>query len=156
MLTETLCSLKGNVERFAFSTVWEMTPDAKIVKEDFFRRIIHSKVRVCREVYHWSVLRPLAHHRLTASLRTLCCQAAMTYAQAQALLDDPAAKSPVAQGVKDLAKIARILRCVHNRGCAARAQRAPYSSAPCRIPCAHLCCAASRVRAAVVVSKPAP
>jgi len=36
----------------------------------------------------------------------------MTYGQAQALLDDPSANSPVAQGVKDLAKIARILRYV--------------------------------------------
>ena len=79
LLTETLCSLKGNVDRFAFSTTWEMTPDAKIVKEDFFRSIIHSK-------------------------------RAMTYAQAQALLDDPNAKGDVAQGVKDLAVVARILR----------------------------------------------
>jgi len=46
LLTETLCSLKGNVDRFAFSTTWEMTPDAEIVREDFFRSIIHSKVRL--------------------------------------------------------------------------------------------------------------
>jgi exosome complex exonuclease DIS3/RRP44 len=42
LLTETLCSLKGNVDRFAFSVMWEMTPEAKIVKVDFHKSIIHS------------------------------------------------------------------------------------------------------------------
>jgi exosome complex exonuclease DIS3/RRP44 len=104
LLTETLCSLKGGVDRFAFSVTWRFRPVyrdpslpasavppqyAKLAPADrwelvpgsstFFKSIIHSR-------------------------------AAMTYAQAQALLDDPAAATPVAKGVKLLASIARSLR----------------------------------------------
>ncbi len=42
LLTENICSLKGGVDRFAFSVVWEITQDCKIVKVDFFKSIIHS------------------------------------------------------------------------------------------------------------------
>ncbi|CAM9455731.1 unnamed protein product [Pylaiella littoralis] len=42
MLTETLCSLKPNVDRFAFSVIWEMTPAGEIVDVDFCKSIIHS------------------------------------------------------------------------------------------------------------------
>lgn len=42
ILTETLCSLKPNVDRFAFSVIWEMTPAGEIVQVDFFKSIIHS------------------------------------------------------------------------------------------------------------------
>ncbi|CAM9204183.1 unnamed protein product [Ectocarpus fasciculatus] len=42
MLTETLCSLKPNVDRFAFSVIWEMTPAGVIVDVDFCKSIIHS------------------------------------------------------------------------------------------------------------------
>ncbi|CAM9803551.1 unnamed protein product [Scytosiphon promiscuus] len=42
MLTETLCSLKPNVDRFAFSVIWEMTPAGEILNVDFCKSIIHS------------------------------------------------------------------------------------------------------------------
>ena len=42
LLSTDLCSLKGNVDRFAFSVLWEVTPDAQIVKVDFQKTIIHS------------------------------------------------------------------------------------------------------------------
>jgi exosome complex exonuclease DIS3/RRP44 len=42
LLTTDLCSLKGNVDRYAFSVLWEVTPDAEIVKVDFKKTLIHS------------------------------------------------------------------------------------------------------------------
>jgi len=42
LLTTDLCSLKGNVDRFAFSVLWEVTPDAEIINVEFKKSIIHS------------------------------------------------------------------------------------------------------------------
>ena len=42
LLTTDLCSLKGNVDRFAFSVLWEVTPSADIVNVEFKKSIIHS------------------------------------------------------------------------------------------------------------------
>lgn len=42
LLTTDLCSLKGNVDRYAFSVLWEVTPDAEIINVDFQKTIIHS------------------------------------------------------------------------------------------------------------------
>lgn len=42
LLTTDLCSLKGNVDRFCFTVLWEVTPNADIVKVDFCKAIIHS------------------------------------------------------------------------------------------------------------------
>ena len=42
LLTTDLCSLKGNVDRFALSVLWEVTPSADIVDVEFKKSIIHS------------------------------------------------------------------------------------------------------------------
>uniref|UniRef100_A0A7S2B4Y1 Ribosomal RNA-processing protein 44 n=1 Tax=Octactis speculum TaxID=3111310 RepID=A0A7S2B4Y1_9STRA len=42
MLTERLCSLVGNQDRFAFSVLIEMTPAADVVNADFCKSMIHS------------------------------------------------------------------------------------------------------------------
>lgn len=42
LLTTDLCSLKGNLDRYAFSVIWEVTPDADIVDVEFKKSIIHS------------------------------------------------------------------------------------------------------------------
>jgi len=42
MLTEKLCSLVGNVDRFAFSVLLEVTPTGEIVNADFCKSVIHS------------------------------------------------------------------------------------------------------------------
>ena len=42
LLTTDLCSLRANVDRYAFSVIWEVTPDADIVNVDFKKSIIHS------------------------------------------------------------------------------------------------------------------
>jgi len=43
LLSSNLCSLRGGVERFAFSCVWEMTPKAEIVSTKFHKSIIKSR-----------------------------------------------------------------------------------------------------------------
>ncbi|KAH8151254.1 uncharacterized protein LAJ45_04456 [Morchella importuna] len=43
LLGTDLCSLKPYVERYAFSTIWEMTPDAEIISVDFTKSVIKSR-----------------------------------------------------------------------------------------------------------------
>ncbi|ODV92280.1 hypothetical protein CANCADRAFT_55977 [Tortispora caseinolytica NRRL Y-17796] len=42
LLGTDLCSLKPRVERFAFSVIWELTPDAEIVSTRFTKSVIKS------------------------------------------------------------------------------------------------------------------
>jgi len=42
LLTTDLCSLRANVDRYAFSVIWEVTPDAEILNVDFKKTVIHS------------------------------------------------------------------------------------------------------------------
>jgi len=80
LLTTDLCSLKGNVDRYAFSVLWEVTPDAEIVNVEFKKSIIHSI-------------------------------AALTYQQAQSLIEQPADNNDIQAGaVKRLALLARKFR----------------------------------------------
>mmetsp|Transcript_14712 Transcript_14712/g.21010 ORF Transcript_14712/g.21010 Transcript_14712/m.21010 type:complete len:1218 (-) Transcript_14712:132-3785(-) len=73
LLTTDLCSLKGNVDRFAFSVLWELGPDASIINVDFHKTIIHSI-------------------------------AALTYQQAQALIDEPGEDFPNCEGKASISK----------------------------------------------------
>ncbi|KAJ4714031.1 ribonuclease II family protein [Melia azedarach] len=41
-LTEDICSLRADVERLAFSVIWEMTPEAEIVSTRYTKSIIKS------------------------------------------------------------------------------------------------------------------
>ncbi|XP_073149345.1 exosome complex exonuclease RRP44 homolog A [Henckelia pumila] len=41
-LTEDICSLRADVERLAFSVIWEMTPEAEIISTKFTKAIIKS------------------------------------------------------------------------------------------------------------------
>lgn len=43
LLTEKLCSLVGGEDRFAFSVIAEMTPEADVVAKRFVKSIICSK-----------------------------------------------------------------------------------------------------------------
>lgn len=79
LLTETLCSVRANEDKFVFSVVWRLTNDAEVVSTDFHRSIVYSR-------------------------------AALTYGQAQDMLDDPAMSGPVPEGVRLLNHVARILR----------------------------------------------
>jgi exosome complex exonuclease DIS3/RRP44 len=80
LLTTDLCSLKGNVDRYSFSVLWEVTEDAEIVNVDFKKSLIHSI-------------------------------AALTYQQAQGLIDQPDDETDIqACVVKRLALLARKFR----------------------------------------------
>ncbi|XP_072884204.1 exosome complex exonuclease RRP44 [Hemitrygon akajei] len=43
LLSSNLCSLRSNVERFAFSCIWEMTHSAEILNTKFTKSVINSK-----------------------------------------------------------------------------------------------------------------
>ena len=43
LLGTDLCSLKPHVERYAFSTIWEVTPNADVVKASFTKSVILSR-----------------------------------------------------------------------------------------------------------------
>ncbi|XP_071724421.1 exosome complex exonuclease RRP44 homolog A-like [Rutidosis leptorrhynchoides] len=41
-LTEDICSLRADVERLAFSVIWEMTPEAEIISKKYSKSVIKS------------------------------------------------------------------------------------------------------------------
>lgn len=43
LLTENLCSLRSNVDRLAFSVIWEIDPNANIVNSRYCKTIIRSR-----------------------------------------------------------------------------------------------------------------
>jgi len=43
LLSSNLCSLRGEVERFAFSCLWEITEGGEILSTKFHKSIIKSK-----------------------------------------------------------------------------------------------------------------
>jgi ribonuclease R len=49
VLSNDLCSLRPNEDKFAFSSIFEMSPDAEIVDEWFGRTVIHSDRRFAYE-----------------------------------------------------------------------------------------------------------
>lgn len=79
LLSSNLCSLRGGVERFAFSCVWEMDENANILETKFHKSIIKSKK-------------------------------AMTYEEAQLIIDDKTKVDEVAQGLRLLNRLAKILK----------------------------------------------
>jgi exosome complex exonuclease DIS3/RRP44 len=79
LLSSNLCSLRGNVERFAFSCIWEIDEAAKVVKTKFHKSVIESK-------------------------------AALTYEEAQIIIDDKNKNDEVAQSLRRLNNLAKIMK----------------------------------------------
>lgn len=79
LLSSNLCSLRGGVERFAFSCIWEIDNDANIVETKFHKSVIKSSK-------------------------------AMTYEEAQLIIDDTTQKHAIAEGLRSLNKVAKILK----------------------------------------------
>jgi len=71
LLSSNLCSLRGGVERFAFSCVWEMTPDAKIVSTKFHKSIIKSRSAMTYEEAQNRIDDAKDETSITKSLRIL-------------------------------------------------------------------------------------
>jgi exosome complex exonuclease DIS3/RRP44 len=79
LLSSNLCSLRGGEERFAFSCVWDMDQNAKILSTRFHKSIIRSRK-------------------------------AMTYEEAQMIIDDKGKCDSIAGSLRNLNKLAKILK----------------------------------------------
>lgn len=71
LLGTDLCSLKPYVERYAFSTLWEVTPDADIVSSTFTKSVILSREGFSYEQAQKRIDDPSATDELTQGMRTL-------------------------------------------------------------------------------------
>lgn len=71
LLGTDLCSLKPYVERYAFSTIWEMTPDADIVKATFTKSVIKSREAFSYEQAQIRIDDASQQDELTSGMRTL-------------------------------------------------------------------------------------
>ena len=71
LLGTNLCSLMPNVERFAFSTIWEMTPEAQIISVQFTKSVINSKQAFTYEQAQARIDGGSASDELTIGMRAL-------------------------------------------------------------------------------------
>lgn len=71
LLGTDLCSLKPNIERFAFSTIWEVTPNAEVVSASFTKSVIYSRQGFSYEEAQKRIDDAGAQDDLTRGMRTL-------------------------------------------------------------------------------------
>lgn len=71
LLSSDLCSLRGEVERFAFSCVWEISPEAEILSTKFHKSIIRSRRAMTYEEAQNKIDDPNDTDALATSLRIL-------------------------------------------------------------------------------------
>ncbi|KAF8075975.1 hypothetical protein FPV67DRAFT_1469928 [Lyophyllum atratum] len=71
LLGTNLCSLRPYVERLAFSTIWEMTPEAEIVNVRFVKSVIASKAAFTYEEAQIRKDDPNLQDELTTGIRLL-------------------------------------------------------------------------------------
>ncbi|KAF7884647.1 uncharacterized protein EAF02_004983 [Botrytis sinoallii] len=71
LLGTDLCSLKPYVERYAFSCLWEITPDAEIVNSEYTKSVIKSREAFSYEDAQKRVDDASAQDELTTNIRTL-------------------------------------------------------------------------------------
>ncbi|KAJ5297628.1 hypothetical protein PENANT_c005G03038 [Penicillium antarcticum] len=71
LLGTDLCSLKPYVERYAFSVLWEMTPEAEIVSSDFTKSVIRSREAFSYEQAQLRIDDKSQKDELTDSMRNL-------------------------------------------------------------------------------------
>jgi exosome complex exonuclease DIS3/RRP44 len=71
LLGTDLCSLKPHVERYAFSTIWEITPEADVVSASFTKSVILSRSAFSYEQAQMRIDDKNATDDLTEGMRTL-------------------------------------------------------------------------------------
>ncbi len=71
LLSSNLCSLRGGEERFAFSTIWELTPNAEIVSKRFMKSVIRSRAALTYAEAQMRIDDPSLVDPVTESLRRL-------------------------------------------------------------------------------------
>uniref|UniRef100_A0A8C4XP99 Protein DIS3 homolog n=1 Tax=Falco tinnunculus TaxID=100819 RepID=A0A8C4XP99_FALTI len=71
LLSSNLCSLRSNVDRLAFSCIWEMNPKAEILKTRFTKSIINSKASLTYAEAQMRIDSATMNDHITTSLRGL-------------------------------------------------------------------------------------
>lgn len=71
LLSSNLCSLRGNVDRFAFSVIWELEEDGTITAHRFCKSIIRSRGELSYQEAQQRIDDPSMQDNLTTSLRDL-------------------------------------------------------------------------------------
>lgn len=71
LLGTNLCSLKPYIERYAFSTIWEITPEAEVVSAEFTKSVIRSREAFSYEQAQNRIDDSSAQDDLTKGMRTL-------------------------------------------------------------------------------------
>ncbi|DBA70092.1 TPA: hypothetical protein ACH3X2_012255 [Trebouxia sp. C0005] len=70
-LTEDICSLRSNVERLAFSAIWEMTQDAQVLHVRFTKSVIKSQAALTYAEAQSRIDDERLHDTLSMNLRTM-------------------------------------------------------------------------------------
>lgn len=70
-LTEDICSLRADVERLAFSVIWEVTPDAEVVSSQFTKSVIRSRAALTYAEAQSRIDDERLTDELSANLRTM-------------------------------------------------------------------------------------
>ncbi|XP_041376230.1 exosome complex exonuclease RRP44-like [Gigantopelta aegis] len=71
LLSSNLCSLRSNVDRLAFTVIWEMTKEAEILKSTFTKSVICSKASLTYAEAQMRIDDPKSNDDITKSLRWL-------------------------------------------------------------------------------------
>lgn len=71
LLSSNLCSLRGNVERFAFSCVWEMDENANLLETRFHKSVIKSRRAMTYEEAQLTIDDPSKQDEVALGLRLL-------------------------------------------------------------------------------------
>ena len=71
LLSSNLCSLRPDVERFAFSVIWQVTADAEIQKTTFSKSVIRSRRAFTYAEAQCCIDDPIQESALAVSLRGL-------------------------------------------------------------------------------------
>uniref|UniRef100_A0A9J8BSZ9 Exosome complex exonuclease RRP44 n=1 Tax=Cyprinus carpio carpio TaxID=630221 RepID=A0A9J8BSZ9_CYPCA len=71
LLSSNLCSLRSNVERLAFSCIWEMNHNAEIIKTHFTKSVINSKASLTYAEAQMRIDDTTMNDDITKSLRGL-------------------------------------------------------------------------------------
>ncbi|XP_074818045.1 exosome complex exonuclease RRP44 isoform X3 [Natator depressus] len=71
LLSSNLCSLRSNVDRFAFSCIWEMNHNAEILKTRFTKSVINSKASLTYAEAQMRIDSSSMKDDITTSLRGL-------------------------------------------------------------------------------------
>ncbi|KAF7340136.1 Exosome complex exonuclease dis3 [Mycena venus] len=93
LLGTNLCSLRPNVERLAFSAIWELTPEAEIVNVRFTKSVIRSKAAFTYEEAQLRKDDPNRQDELTTAIRLLNTLAQKLKAARMAAAQSPAIRS---------------------------------------------------------------